>query len=72
MLRAEVLSGISVEDLVAFDEKIAETVARAAGKHADIVAMPGNPLADIAVTARVDFVMKSGRVQRAPGSATSH
>src|SRR6185312_1031909 len=44
----------------------------AAGKHADIVAMPGNPLADIAVTARVDFVMKSGRVQRAPGSATSH
>jgi len=38
VLRAEVLSGISVEDLVAFDEKIAETVARAAGKHADEVA----------------------------------
>ena len=36
----------------------------AVGKHADIVAMPGDPIADIAVTAQVDFVMKSGRVYR--------
>jgi len=43
----------------------------AAGKHADIVAMPGDPLADIGVTARVDFVMKSGRVQRRPQPATA-
>jgi imidazolonepropionase-like amidohydrolase len=33
------------------------------------VAMPGDPLADISVTAKVDFVMKSGRVYRSPASA---
>jgi imidazolonepropionase-like amidohydrolase len=36
----------------------------AAGKQADIVAMPGDPFKDIAVTAKVDFVMKGGRVYR--------
>src|SRR6185312_9277088 len=36
----------------------------APGKQADIVAMPGDPFKDIAVTARVDFVMKAGRVYR--------
>ena len=36
------------------------------GAYADIVAMPGNPLDDIAVTAQVDFVMKGGQVHRAP------
>jgi imidazolonepropionase-like amidohydrolase len=36
----------------------------ASGKQADIVAMPGNPLEDIAVTARVDFVMRAGRIYR--------
>jgi imidazolonepropionase-like amidohydrolase len=41
----------------------------AVGKHADMVAMPGDPLADISVTAKVDFVMKSGRVYRSPASA---
>jgi imidazolonepropionase-like amidohydrolase len=35
-----------------------------AGKQADIVAMPGDPLEDIAATAKVDFVMKAGRVYR--------
>lgn len=36
----------------------------AAGKRADIVAMPGDPFRDIAATARVDFVMKGGAVYR--------
>jgi imidazolonepropionase-like amidohydrolase len=36
----------------------------ASGKLADIVAMPGDPLADIAATAKVDFVMKDGVVYR--------
>lgn len=36
----------------------------APGKHADIVAMQGDPFKDIAVTAKVDFVMKAGRVYR--------
>ncbi len=38
--------------------------ALAPGKLADIVAMPGDPVADIGVTANVDFVMKDGIVYR--------
>src|SRR6266699_3443549 len=46
------------------------------GKLADIIAMPGDPTADITVTERVSFVMKEGRVVRngpatPPVSATS-
>lgn len=36
----------------------------APGKLADIVAMPGDPIEDIGVTAKVDFVMKDGIVYR--------
>jgi imidazolonepropionase-like amidohydrolase len=36
----------------------------APGRRADIVAMPGDPLEDISATAKVDFVMKGGRVYR--------
>ncbi|HEY8285783.1 MAG TPA: amidohydrolase family protein [Chloroflexota bacterium] len=38
----------------------------APGKVADIVAMSGDPIADIGATATVDFVMKDGAVYRAP------
>ena len=34
------------------------------GKYADIVAVEGDPLADISVLENVDFVMKEGRVYR--------
>ncbi|HVS00379.1 MAG TPA: amidohydrolase family protein [Thermoanaerobaculia bacterium] len=34
------------------------------GKEADIIAVPGDPLADIQVTERVRFVMKGGRIFR--------
>jgi imidazolonepropionase-like amidohydrolase len=37
------------------------------GFRADVVAVPGNPLADIALTSKVAFVMKDGVVYR-PGS----
>jgi imidazolonepropionase-like amidohydrolase len=36
------------------------------GFRADVVAVPGNPLSDIALTRQVDFVMKDGVVYRAP------
>lgn len=39
----------------------------APGKLADIVAVRGSPLADVAVLERVDFVMKSGRVAKRDG-----
>ena len=34
------------------------------GKEADVVAVPGNPLADVRATEKVFFVMKGGRVYR--------
>jgi imidazolonepropionase-like amidohydrolase len=36
----------------------------ASGTQADIVAMPGDPMADIAATAKVDCVMRAGRIDR--------
>ena len=36
----------------------------APGKQADIVAMVGDPIADIAATEKVDFVMRGGRIYR--------
>lgn len=35
-----------------------------AGKYADVVAVPGNPLDDIALMKKVDFVMKAGTVYK--------
>ncbi|HJQ11784.1 MAG TPA: amidohydrolase family protein [Gemmatimonadaceae bacterium] len=40
----------------------------AAGKLADIVAVPGDPLADIHTTERVHFVMKGGVIYKGPGA----
>jgi imidazolonepropionase-like amidohydrolase len=37
-----------------------------AGKFADIVAVPGDPTADIALMKQVSFVMKGGKVYRQP------
>jgi imidazolonepropionase-like amidohydrolase len=37
------------------------------GKWADVIAVPGNPLADITATERVIFVMKDGAVCKRPG-----
>ncbi|MFN3702593.1 amidohydrolase family protein [Thermomonas sp.] len=37
-----------------------------AGKRADVIALPGDPVADIGNTMKVDFVMKDGVVYREP------
>jgi imidazolonepropionase-like amidohydrolase len=37
-----------------------------AGKRADIIAVPGDPVADINAVLKVDFVMKDGKVYRQP------
>lgn len=36
----------------------------AAGKYADIIAVPGNPIEDISLMEKVDFVMKGGKVYK--------
>ncbi|HEV3455042.1 MAG TPA: amidohydrolase family protein [Thermoanaerobaculia bacterium] len=38
-----------------------------AGKQADVVAVPGDPLADVRVTERVSFVMKGGQIWKVGG-----
>ena len=38
----------------------------AQGKVADIIAVTGNPLEDISILEEVDFVMKEGKVYKAP------
>ena len=43
------------------DQGVVET-----GKRADIVAMPGDPLAEISSVMKVDFVMKDGTIYRTP------
>ena len=43
----------------------------APGKHADLVAVDGDPLADITELERVNFVMKGGVVQSPQASASS-
>ena len=35
-----------------------------AGKEADVIAVPGDPLADIRATEKVLFVMRGGKVYR--------
>ena len=44
----------------------------APGKLADIVANPGDPIAYIGATAKVDFVMKDGVVYRVPTASRSN
>jgi imidazolonepropionase-like amidohydrolase len=36
------------------------------GKAADMIALPGNPLENIDLLRKVNFVMKNGRVIRKP------
>jgi imidazolonepropionase-like amidohydrolase len=36
------------------------------GAFADIVAVVGDPLADVTVLSRIDFVMKGGEIVRSP------
>lgn len=71
--QAMVKAGVSsIRALKAATSVAAELLGRddlgvlAPGKVADIVAMAGDPIADIGATAKVDFVMKEGVVYRAP------
>jgi len=43
-----------------------------AGKFADLIAVPGDPLQDISVMEKVNFVMKDGKVYAGTGSGISN
>jgi imidazolonepropionase-like amidohydrolase len=43
----------------------------AAGKYADIIAVSGNPLDDVALLQKVDFVMKAGAVRKQDGRSAA-
>ncbi|MGC2659786.1 MAG: amidohydrolase family protein, partial [Bryobacteraceae bacterium] len=70
MTNAQVLRAgtTSAADLLGLSGKIGSL---AAGKTADVVAVPGNPLSDVRVTQSVLFVMKDGVIYR-NDRATSH
>jgi imidazolonepropionase-like amidohydrolase len=55
---------VNAADLMGWTDK---TGSLNAGKWADIIAVPGNPLADIKLLQNVPFVMKAGVVYKGPG-----
>jgi len=60
VLQADLINGAKLLD---WQGEIGELKA---GYLADVVAVPGNPLEDIGVVGRVEFVMKSGAVYKRP------
>lgn len=51
-------------ELLGHDDELGSVTA---GKYADLVAVPGNPLDDISVMSKVSFVMKSGVIYKRDG-----
>jgi imidazolonepropionase-like amidohydrolase len=65
--RAAIVSGTSLAaESLGMGDKIG---ALAPGMEADIIAVQGNPLEDITALRRVVFVMRSGKVYKAPSAA---
>ncbi len=58
VLRADMLNGAK---LLGWESEIGQIKP---GFYADLIAVPGDPLADLSVTERVQFVMKNGDVLR--------
>jgi imidazolonepropionase-like amidohydrolase len=54
---------VTAAELLGMQDKVGTIEA---GKLADIVAVPGDPLADVTFLEKVDFVMKDGVVYRKP------
>ena len=64
-MQAIVAGTSSAAKLLGWDRNVGTLTA---GKWADVVAVPGDPLADIKAMERPVFVMKNGVVYKAPGT----
>lgn len=58
------MATINAAQLLGHDDELGSVTA---GKFADLVAVPGNPLDDISVMSKVNFVMKAGVVYKRDG-----
>jgi len=58
------MATINAAELLGRDNEVGTV---APGKYADLVAVPGNPLDDISIMSRVNFVMKAGVVYKRGG-----
>ena len=56
------ISALSSGRPVPFSEEVARTRGKAAGRFGDLIAVKGDPTADVRALERVDFVMKGGEV----------
>jgi len=54
---------VNAADLLGWSDRVGSIEA---GKYADVVAVPGDPLNDISVLEKVNFVMKGGQVYKRP------
>ena len=54
---------LNAAKLLGWDDRLGTL---AAGKFADVVAVPGDPLKDITAMERASFVMKNGVIYKAP------
>jgi imidazolonepropionase-like amidohydrolase len=59
---------VNAADLLGWSDRIG---ALAPGLYADVIAVPGDPLADVTELERVNFVMKGGTVYKKPESVTT-
>jgi imidazolonepropionase-like amidohydrolase len=58
------MATINAAQLLGHDDELGTV---SAGKYADLVAVPGDPLDDITVMSKVDFVMKAGVIYKRDG-----
>ena len=64
--QALVAATSSAAKLLGWDARVGTL---AAGKYADVVAVPGDPTRDITATQHVSFVMKNGVVYKQPSAS---
>lgn len=63
------MATINAAELLGHQDELGSVTA---GKYADVVAVPGDPLQDISVMSKVNFVMKAGVIYKRDGTEVLH